>query len=256
MGGAIAGGLLAKKIIKPQDLTLADQNLIKLKKFKNFKISINNNNLKACENAEVVILAVKPQILNQILLEIKPAIKPNQLIISVAIGITIKNIAKNLNQNQPIVRVMPNLAALEGASMNGWFANQAVKLEQKKIIKQIFSSIGQELELKKEADIDKITAISGSGPAYVFYLSEMLEKGARNFGFSREQAALLARQTIIGAAWVLKNSKKSSKELRQAVSSPGGTTEAAFKVILGSNFSQIFQDALKAAWKRSQDFLS
>lgn len=254
MGKAIAHGLLQKKAIQSKNLILTDASNEKLKEFKKLGVLIESNNKKACEKSDIIILAIKPQTLKSVLEEIKESAQESQLVVSIAAGVAISSIKEVLGKKQPIVRVMPNLCAQVGESMSGWVKSKEVGQEQVRFVKIILESIGKEIQFSKEDYIDKITAISGSGPAYVFYLTELLEKSAIKLGIKKKEAQILAKNTLIGAAKFLENSNESSQDLRRKVTSKGGTTEVAFKKIDNSRFEHIFYTAIEAAYERAKSF--
>ena len=254
MGQAIAHGLLQKKAVKPKNLVLADSATQKLNNFKKLRVVIEKNNQKACTKSDIILLAVKPQALEEVLEGIKDSTTKDQLIISIAAGISIKKIKNILGTKQPVVRVMPNLCAQIGESMSGWVKSKEVSAKQVQDVKIILDSIGTEIEFKKEDKIDKVTAVAGSGPAYIFYLVEILEKSATKLGFKKNDAKVLAQNTLIGAAKFLVDSADSANSLRRKVTSKGGTTEAAFKKINNSQFEKIFVGAVKAAYERAKSF--
>jgi pyrroline-5-carboxylate reductase len=146
---------------------------------------------------------------------------------------------------------MPNLGAQLGQSMSVWVKNEFVNIDQIQQVKSILNSIGKEIEVQTEDEIDKATAISGSGPAYIFYLLEVLEDSAKKLGFSDEVARSLARQTLIGSTEVIVSSDKSAKVLREQVTSKGGTTESAFKEFRRRGLGAIFGRGINAAYKRA-----
>lgn len=165
-------------------------------------------------------------------------------------GINIKTIAK-LTGAKKIVRTMPNLPAQVGAGFTGWNATGAVAAAEKQFVNKLLSSFGTSAELSREADLNSITALSGSGPAYFFYLTELLEEAARSFGFNNSLARQIAESTFWGAAKLLKNNYKSAKDWRLAVTSKKGTTEAALKYLQSKKFNKIFLEAIKRAKKRA-----
>ncbi|MBU0598346.1 pyrroline-5-carboxylate reductase [Patescibacteria group bacterium] len=252
MGRGIAMGLLRKKIVSPSNLILSNRTLSRLKEFKKLGVGVRTDNKTAAQNSGMIILAVKPQVLTAVLKEIKPVISKKQVIISAAAGVTIKTIKKTISHDQPVVRVMPNLGAQVGESMSVWTKSKEVTNRQTKMIKRILKAMGQEHYVSHEKIIDKITAISGSGPAYVFYLAELLEKSGMKLGLNGKLASLLARQTLIGSSKILSSSQKSYKILRKEVTSKGGVTEAAFRVIDDSEFEKIFIKAIRVAHKRAK----
>lgn len=254
MGRAIARGLLRKKVISPGNLILSSRTISGLNGFKKRGVRVTGDNKAAAKNSEIIILSIKPQIFPAVLKEIRPVISKKQVIISVAAGVTIKTIKKTISRNQPVVRVMPNLGVQVGESMSVWVKSKEVNNRQSQVVKKILKAIGREFYVNSEILIDKITAISGSGPAYVFYLTELLEKSGLKFGLNRELASLLARQTLVGSSIILKNSKKPARVLRQEVTSKRGVTEAAFEVINKSEFEKIFITAIRAAYIRAKEF--
>lgn len=256
MGGAIASRLLAKKTIAPENLILYDPHSSGLSSFKDQGVKVLSGLKEALGQSDIILLAVKPQVFPDLLPEIKKFIKKDQLIISIAAGIPVSFIKNLIGENQPVIRVMPNLNAMVGASMSVWVKSPEVTSDQVLFTKKILQAIGREVYLSDESLIDAATAVSGSGPAYVFYLAELLESNARDLGFSDEEARVLSRQTIIGSAEFLKNSGKSPKELRLNVTSKGGTTEAAFTVFDSINLRSVFNKGIKAAWQRAKQLTS
>lgn len=251
MGQAVARGLLERKIIAASNITLSNPNLTKLSVFRDLGVKLESNNSSAIKDSETLILAVKPQIMTSVLNEISDVITDYQLVISLAAGISLDTIRQNLLHRQAVVRVMPNLGAQLGQSMSVWVKNEFVNTNHDQQVKTILNSIGKEIEVKTEDEIDKATAISGSGPAYVFYLLEVLEDSAKKLGFNDEVARALARQTLIGSTEVVANSDKSAKELREQVTSKGGTTESAFKEFRRQGLGAIFGRGINAAYKRA-----
>lgn len=252
MGQAFADGLLKKRVIKNNQLILCNPSLEKLKKYKQLNIALASNK-EGVKKADIVILAVKPQNVCSVLEDIKEVITKNHLIISIAAGIEIQTIKKIVGLNQTIIRVMPNLCAKIGESMSVWVKSNGVSKEQEDLLRIILHSVGEETKLQKEEHIDIATAISGSGPAYVFYLAELLDISAQELGLSKEIAQRLVKQTIIGSADILKISKNTPLELRQSVTSKGGTTEAAFKVFDHEGFKDILLKGTKAALRRAEE---
>jgi pyrroline-5-carboxylate reductase len=252
MGKAIVSGLLAQKTIKPENLLLSDPHHVSLEVFEEQGIILCSTNEEAVDKADIILLAVKPQAFPLLLKELKNSLSKDQLIISIAAGIEIQSIKQAFSSTQPVVRVMPNLCATVGESMSVWVKSKEVTKEQEQVVKALLQAVGQEVLLDKEELIDAVTAISGSGPAYVFYLTELLEHSAQTLGIPEKAAKLLARQTIIGSAKVLGQSEKSAKELRLQVTSKGGTTEAAFEKFEESNLKKVFFNGIRAAHERAK----
>lgn len=230
------GGALAK--------ALKDQVLLSNKSVTNTAVA---------QQADVVILAVKPLVIQAVCEQIGPILKKRVLVISIAAGIRMKKITNWLGKkNQAVVRAMPNLALPLGLGMTGWTANRQVSLKQKQLVRKIFSACGREIYFKDESALDRVTAISGSGPAYFFYAAEALIKAGQKIGLSQAEAKLLVIQTINGATGLLNQSNKSAKGLRLAVTSKGGTTEAAVKVFEKEKLSSILEEGVKAAYRRAR----
>lgn len=253
MGKAIAHGLLWKKVVLARNLILSNPSVEKLQNFEKLGVTVTSENKIAAQKANVIILAVKPQTLPSVLKEIQSVISKKQLLISIAAGFEIKTIKRLLGKGQPVVRVMPNLCAKVGLSISCWVKSKEVTNHQAKDVKKILQAIGKEISLEKESLLDQITAISGSGPAYVFYLAELLEKSALKLGLDKKLAEVLAKQTLIGSVKLLENSNKSAKILREEVTSKGGTTEAAFKKINQMKFDEKFVGIIRAAYKRAKE---
>lgn len=253
MGSAIASCLLDKKTIQPSNLILYDPASALMEKIEKDGAVIAPSLESAVKQSEILLLAVKPQVFANLLPEIKKFIKKDQLIISIAAGIPLAYIKNGIGQNQQVIRVMPNLCAMVGESMSVWVKSSEVTSEQAGNTREILRSIGKEVFLDNENLIDAATAISGSGPAYYFYLTEMLEMNAREMGIGATEAGILARQTLIGSAKVIAQSSKTSKELRINVTSKGGTTEAAFETFDQVNLKAILKNGIRSAWRRAKE---
>jgi pyrroline-5-carboxylate reductase len=204
------------------------------------------------KNPDVVILAVKPKDVLEVLESIQPLITKDMLFISVAAGITISLIENRLGRKIPIVRAMPNTSARIGQSATGMAFNEAVtKVHQKKAL-DIFQAIGLTISVE-EKQLDAVTGLSGSGPAYIYYIAEALQQSAEEIGLEGHAAKNLVIQTIIGAAEMLKQSSETPEALRKAVTSPNGTTEAGIRILDKSGVKQAFIDCVKEAAKRSKE---
>ncbi len=203
------------------------------------------------ERANIVFLAVKPQYFDDLLNDISVGFE-DKLVISIMAGVT-RDKLKDKLKTEKVIRSMPNLGALHGSSVTGWVSAEGVDENEKNTAREVFSSFGVEIELEKEEMLDSVTAISGSGPAYFFYLTKLLEEKAVEFGFSQEQARLLAEKTFIGSAKSMENENMTSAEWVSAVASKGGTTEAALKLMKEDDFGEVFKNAVEVAKKRSEE---
>lgn len=261
MATALIGGILANQ--KQQNIKISVLEISQIaakslqEKFPEITIFSFADEISNANNFDTIFLAVKPQNLADAL---QPLQKLNfwqtALIISIVAGMTTQKIQTFLNAtNLKIVRVMPNTPALINQAMSGLFANANVDATNKNLAQNLLSSVGKILWLNDENQIDAITAISGSGPAYVFLFLEALQKAAQNMGFDNKQAELLALQTMLGAALLAKNNIDSGKDnfaqLRQKVTSKGGTTAAALDVFFKNNFENLVEKACQAAQQRS-----
>lgn len=251
MGKAIAAGMVSSGFCSPADIILTNKHT---DSFGTLPHSCRTTieNYQAVTDAHVIICAVKPQGMKVLLDEIQGHVKPHQLVVSIAAGLPLSFFAPFFDANQPIVRVMPNLCAQVNESMSAWVANTSVSDEQKRIVNQILSSFGEALELETEDHMNAVTAVSGSGPAYIFYLTNIFQQAACNAGLKPEDTQKLILQTLRGSVRLMESSDKSPVQLREAVTSKGGTTEAALEVFLQSDIDDIFKRAVKAAKQRAQ----
>ncbi len=202
---------------------------------------------------DVVLLAIKPQTLGKIEKEIAKLIGKNTLVISIMAGKSIENLAEALNAKK-IYRVMPNTPSQIGEGVIAYIGNNETTDEDEAILKSLLSPLGKVEKLLNEKLMDTVTAVSGSGPAYLYLLTEALAAAAYSEGLDQDMADRFARQTIIGSAALLKYSDLSPLELRKEVTSPGGTTEAALDVLTGGNaMGALMKRAIEAAVKRSKE---
>ncbi len=215
-------------------------------------IDLFESNAEAIEGADVVVLSVKPQAMKAVCEALKPSLKPGQLVVSIAAGITCASMKKWLGA-QPIVRCMPNTPALLRQGVSGLYATDEVNAEQRQQAEQLLSAVGIALWLDSEAQLDAVTAVSGSGPAYFFLLIEAMTAAGEKLGLSRETASKLTLQTALGAAHMAVSSDVDAAELRRRVTSPNGTTEAAIKSFQANGFEALVEKALGAAAHRSAE---
>lgn len=204
---------------------------------------------------QIVVLAVKPQTMEQINRTL-PAVVPEGIpVLSIAAGITLTNLANAWGEHRPIIRAMPNTPGAIGQGVTCFVVNKNVKPDQIDIVDTLLSALGFVYRIANESLIDAVTALSGSGPGYVFYFTEALQKAGEMIGLPHELAAALARQTVIGSAALLSHDiNKTPEALRQAVTSPGGTTAAALRVLVENRgLEKLLNDALEAAKARSQE---
>ncbi|MBI6953256.1 MULTISPECIES: pyrroline-5-carboxylate reductase [unclassified Pseudomonas] len=210
------------------------------------------DNAKAIDGVDVIVLAVKPQVMKAVCETLKPNLKPGQLVVSIAAGITCASLQAWLGAI-PLVRCMPNTPALLRQGVSGLYATREVSMEQRRQAEQLLSAVGTALWLEHEQQLDAVTAVSGSGPAYFFLLIEAMTAAGEKLGLPRETASQLTLQTALGAARMAVSSDVDAAELRRRVTSPAGTTEAAIKSFQANGFEAIVEKALQAAAKRSAE---
>jgi len=252
MARSIIGGLLAEGFA-PAQLSASgvrQENLDQLRA--QFGVVTATDNQQIARAADVVILAVKPQILKTVALELRPALQHRPLIISVAAGIATRSLGQWLGDDQAIVRCMPNTPAQVRAGASGLYANERVSEGQRALADQILTAVGVVQWLTEEPLLDAVTAVSGSGPAYFFLMMEAMIDAAENLGLSRACATELTLQTAYGAARLAQENGGDVAELRRRVTSPGGTTEQAIASFERDEIRAIFQRALNACAARAQ----
>jgi pyrroline-5-carboxylate reductase len=215
-------------------------------------IDVFADNAEAIQGADVVVLAVKPQAMKTVCEAIRPSLKPNQLVVSIAAGITCASMNNWLGA-QPIVRCMPNTPALLRQGVSGLYATAEVNAEQRQQAQELLSAVGIALWLDQEQQLDAVTAVSGSGPAYFFLLIEAMTAAGVKLGLPADVAAQLTLQTALGAAHMAVASDVDAAELRRRVTSPAGTTEAAIKSFQAGGFEALVEKALGAAAHRSAE---
>ncbi len=252
MATSLIGGLINRGFL-PSQITASDpgghQRQIVTEKFGVQTFDDNNAHFGI---PDVVIMAVKPQIMKQVALDIANSVaETNALVISIAAGIKIEHLEQWLSSDTAIVRTMPNTPALIGEGATGLFANENVSKEQKHLTEGIMDSVGISHWVDEEFKIDVVTALSGSGPAYFFLFMEYMQKTAVELGLKPEVAAKLVEQTALGSAILAQRSSDDISVLREKVTSPNGTTEAALKSFEGNGLEDIIKQALNAANERS-----
>ncbi len=251
MAQALIGGLLSRGLPTTR-ITVSDpvEQIRHILEEKN--IQTTTDNVDAIKNADVVVLAVKPQVLATVLQPLKGLLS-DKLVISIIAGAEIQTISDLIGGSQRIVRVMPNTPALVQTGAHGIYASEAVNAQDRELTSQILAATGLTIWVDSEAQIDAVTAVSGSGPAYFFYLMESMIRAGKNLGLDEKVATALTLQTALGAAQMAITSSNSPSELRKNVTSPNGTTQAALEVFDRAQISQNIQAALAAAQKRSQE---
>lgn len=258
MGGAILAGLL-KSGISPNNISVSTKTTQSAERLADelgvlaFAMEDGDDaNQMAVAGAEVVLVGVKPAYVLEVLADVADSLNDNALVISVAAGVTTASMEAVLPEDVGVVRAMPNTPAIVGLAVTGVAAGSRATDWAVETAQQLFETVGQVLVLS-ESKIDELGTISGSGPAYVFYLIEQLTKAAKHHGFNDAEAALLVNQTFLGAAQLLANSDKTPAELRKQVTSPNGTTERAIARMEQTDLAGMFIEATEAALARSRE---
>lgn len=254
MAGSLAGGIIAKGY-DPLNVTLTDVNDAQLAQVRGqLHVNTSRDNLAACQKADVIVLAVKPQVMAEVIPPLKTIISLRKpLIISIAAGITLAKLESWLGEDAPIVRCMPNTPALVEAGATGLFANANVSEQQKDQARAIMNAVGLALWLDNEDQIDAVTAVSGSGPAYFFLVMEAMIAAGQALGLSEQVARQLTLQTALGSAQMAITGSVEPAELRRRVTSPGGTTERAISIMEQQGLRNTFMTALQGAYDRSKE---
>ncbi len=253
MAEAILGGLLGNKALPSGNITLGDPSEKRLAHLKKkYGTKTTKSNCDAAKGSDIVILAVKPQVMANVLDGLKDFIPPEKLVISIAAGITTSFIKERLGKKTKVVRVMPNTPALVGMGISAVSAPGGISKSHMSAAKEIMNTVGKTLFLD-ERYLNAVTGLSGSGPAYFFLMIEALIEGGVASGLSRNVSKELAVETARGAAALLVETGKDPATLREMVTSPGGTTVAGLKVLEDGAVRPAFKKAVKAATARSKE---
>ena len=252
MGEAMLSAILDKGLAVPGDVSVSDPSEER-RKFLGEKYEVQTvaENRVVARGGEVVVLAVKSQYLAPVLVDLVGQLKPSQLVLSIIAGTTIGTLHNGLKHDR-IVRVMPNTPAQIGEGMSVWTATPEVTKKQKSWASSILRAIGKELYVDDEKYLDMATALMGSGPAYFFLFVEALVEAGVKIGFTRDVAQELVLQTMIGSGHLIEKSGKLPAELRQMVTSRGGTTEEALRVFEEGGFINLVDQAVKAAYDKAR----
>tara|TARA_B100000676_G_C17962589_1_gene778485 strand:+ start:319 stop:1149 length:831 start_codon:yes stop_codon:yes gene_type:complete len=254
MANAIIGGLINKGV-HPKYISASDKEKEKCNILeKKYGIQVSTSNTEIAENAEIIIFAVKPNSLKEVASSVKRIINKNDsLIISIVAGVEIETINDWLGGNRKIIRCMPNTSTLINHGVTGMYAPKNIPLEKVEIAENILSTVGSVHRIQNENLLDSITAISGSGPAYFFLFLEILKSTAEELDIDSKLAESLVIDTAYGAIKMAQKKEMSITELKKNVTSKGGTTECALNVFKDKNLKYIMQEAVKAAYQKSQD---
>ncbi|MEX0153176.1 pyrroline-5-carboxylate reductase [Microbacterium sp. LMI1-1-1.1] len=258
MGGAILRGLVTAGLsgggIVATNRSIAKAaELADLEGVTSIALEANaDGNAEAVASADIVLIGVKPAMVPDLLDEIRPHLRPGAVVVSLAAGVTLATFADRLGADVATLRSMPNTPSLVGKGVTGLAAGPSASEEQVAVVRRLFETVGAVLEVP-ESQIDALSTISGSGPAYVFLLVEQFTAAAEAMGFSTADARLLAEQTFIGATVLMDASEHDPAELRRRVTSPKGTTERAVAVLQEARLDRTFTEAAEAALARARE---
>jgi len=251
MGEAMIKCLLTKKVAVPQDMVVTDISPVRRKLLsREYGVSTLADNKKAVAKADLIVLAVKPQNLPQVMEEIK-GLEPKQLVLSIVAGATLSSLRQGLNHSS-VIRAMPNMPAQIGEGMTIWTATTGTGQSQKKLAQTVLSALGKEIYVAYEKYLGMATALSGSGPAYVFLFIEALVDAGVHIGLPRDMAQELVIQTVLGSTRTVEKTGKHPADLRNTVTSPGGTTTEALLQLEKGGFRSLLLEAVAAAYKKAK----
>jgi pyrroline-5-carboxylate reductase len=262
MAEALAHGLIAHKLFKPSEIIVSDVAPERRRKLaRTLKLATTPDNAEVVRQARAIVLAVKPQTIDAVMAQLAAVLAETgersagkgKLFISIAAGVTIARLARGLGKRARVIRVMPNAPAMVGHGMAAMVRGRGASAADEAFALRIFSAVGDAVALKDEKLLDVVTALSGSGPAYVYLFAKAMADAAASEGLPRELAIRMALKTIRGAEHLMRESKREAADLIAAVASPGGTTEAALRRFAEHGFSDIVAAALHAASDRSRE---
>ncbi|HEX7392313.1 MAG TPA: pyrroline-5-carboxylate reductase [Thermoplasmata archaeon] len=255
MGEAIAKGILQTKWATPDHMMIAEPLKERLEKLKSMAhgIKASHSNVDAASWADVILLSIKPQIMAHVLEEIKPIMKDSKLVISLAAGISTTFMEKKLGGKVPVIRAMPNIAAVVRESATAICPGKYANDDDLSVARHIFESVGIVVDINEESLMDAVTGLSGTGPMYVFQILEGLSDAGVKVGLSRDIANVLSVQTLIGSSKLIKDTKEHPAKLKDLVTSPGGTAISALHSLERNGLKAMLIDAVEIASKRSAE---
>lgn len=259
MGGAILRGVVASGIPVDGGITATNRSTEKAAAFADLdgvtSIALSetpDGNAQAAQSARIVLVGVKPAMVPDLLREIAPSLPDDAIVVSLAAGVTLQTFADTLGADVSVIRSMPNTPSTVGKGVTGLAAGAAASADDLALVHRLFATVGSVVEVP-ESQIDALSTISGSGPAYVYLLIEELTKAAVGMGFSESDARVMVEQTFIGATALLDASGEEPSELRRRVTSPKGTTERAVAVLQDAHLDRTFAEAADAALARAKE---
>ncbi len=252
MAEAIIRGVLDREVARAGDIVVSDPVPARREALASgYKINATDDNVQAVMGADAVVLAVKPQVITKVLPELRGKIAPDQLILSIAAGVGVKRLRDGL-EHDVLIRAMPNTPAQVGQGITMWIATEKVSLEDRETGASILRALGEEIFVEDEKYLDMATALSGGGPAYVFFFIEALIDAGVHMGLSRDIAEKLVVETVLGSASLARQSGTHPAILKNMVTSPGGTTAEALLVMEEAGLKGILTRAVLAAYSKAQ----
>lgn len=253
MGEAITAGLIRREVVPASQILASEPRAERRQTLQvDYQINLTDQNVEAARWGQVVILAIKPQMLPAVLPQLRGTLQPDALCISIIAGAPLATFVAGL-EHPAVVRAIPNTPAQIGAGMTVWTAAAAVDAQQRAWAQMVLSALGQELFVEDEHYLDMATALSGSGPAYFFLILEAMIDAGVHIGFPRHIAETLVTQTMLGAVQYAQQSGLHPAQLRNAVTSPGGTTAAALSAMERGGLRTTLSDGVWAAYRRSAE---
>ena len=253
MGEAMLSAALDQRLNSPGDISISDVNEARRQYLEQkYGVAVTSDNRLAAGRGEVVVLAIKPQNLDEVMTELGGQLKPTQLVLSIIAGARIDALQRGLNHNR-IIRAMPNTPSQIGQGITVWTATAEVTEQQRGWASSFLGAMGKEIYVDDEEYINMATAISGSGPAYCFLFVEVLVEAAVHIGLPYDMALELVLETMLGSARLIQESGKEPSELRRMVTSPGGTTAAALQQLEQGGFANLIKQAVSAAYAKARE---
>lgn len=253
MGMAFARSFLQYDLVKKEDLLLIEKSEERSETLRHAKEGVVVSTINSqVADYELIILSVKPQDFASVQDELKAVISPNQVVLSIMAGIPMSKIQEALN-HKLVVRAMPNTPAMLGMGITGFTASPEVDAQKLRKVENLINATGRSVYLEDESMIDAVTALSGSGPAYFYYIVKHMIEAGKQMGFDEGMAGLLVKQTMLGSYHLINNAEKSLDDLIKAVASKGGTTEAALRTFEENNISEGLKSGIIAAERRAKE---
>lgn len=253
MAEALIKGLLTARIAPPENIIASDSSAARREHLeKGYGIIVQADNIKTLRSAEIVLLCVKPQVIDAVLSQIAPSVDARKLVISIAAGISLERIEKALGASARVIRAMPNTPALVLAGATGLAAGKAASPEDMRTAQEIFEAVGRAVVIEEKL-MDAVTGLSGSGPAYIFIVIDALADAGVKAGIPRPLALELSAQTVYGAAKMVLETGEHPGRLRDMVTSPGGTTIAGLHELERGGLRAVLMNAVEAATHRSKE---